>query len=512
MIRVSFPAAKNWRPVLLALLLCLGWILFWYRDTAMGMVAIWARSGTFTHAFLVPVISLWLIWRQRHTLAALEPRVNWPVLLLIGLAGFAWLLGDLAAVNAVTFLALMSLLVLTVPALLGLRVTSAMIFPLCYLFFAVPIGEFLLPQMMEWTADFTVFALRATGIPVYREGLDFVIPSGNWSVAEACSGVRYLIASVVVGTLYAYLTYRSLKRRIIFVIVSFLVPIVANWMRAYLIVMLGHLSGNRLAVGVDHLIYGWVFFGVVIFLMFMIGARWAEYPSAEEQVADAPVEAAQVRSASSVWFAAAAVVVLVALPHLWRAAIERSEARQGTALHSLALPAPQGWQVAAPPRIDWRPAFANPSAELRTEFVRGEQRVGVFIGFYRHQDYERKLVSSTNALVKSTDDHWRRVAGGTRSTSIGGQSLQLRTAEIRAASGQRLTVWQWYWVNGRLTSSDYLAKAYEALSRLQGKDDDAAVIILYAPNDQAADGNGALEAFSAQGGDEIHRQLRSLSE
>ena len=512
MIRDNSPAAANWRPALLALLLCLGWILFWYRDTAIGMVTIWARSGTFTHAFLVPGISLWLIWRQRHILARLEPRVSWPVLLLIGLAGFGWLLGDLAAVNSVTFLALMSLLVLTVPALLGLRVASAMIFPLCYLFFAVPIGEFLLPQMMAWTADFTVFALRATGIPVYREGLDFVIPSGNWSVAEACSGVRYLIASVVVGTLYAYLSYRSLQRRIIFVIVSFLVPIVANWMRAYLIVMLGHLSGNRLAVGVDHLIYGWVFFGVVIFLMFMIGARWAEHPSAEEQVADAPVGEAQVRTDGRVWFAAAAVVVLAALPHLWRAAIDHGEASQGAPLHALILPAPQGWQVTAPLEIDWRPAFANPSAELRTEFVRGEQRVGVFIGFYRHQDYERKLVSSSNALVKSTDDHWRHVAGGTRSTSIGGQSLQLRTAEIRAVGGQRLTVWRWYWVNGWLTSNDYLAKAYEALSRLMGQGDDGAVIILYSPYDQAADGNAALEAFSPQGGEAIHRQLRGLSE
>jgi exosortase A len=497
---------------LVALGLSLVFIIFWYWQTAQAMVSIWIRSQTFTHAFLVPVISTWLIWRRRAALADIPLCPSLSVVPFIALAAFAWLLGDLAAVNSVTFLALTSLLVLIVPALLGLRFASAIMFPLCYLFFAVPIGEFFLPQMMAWTADFTVFALRATGIPVYREGLDFVIPSGNWSVAEACSGVRYLIASVVVGTLYAYLSYRSIKRRVIFVIVSFLVPIVANWMRAYLIVMLGHLSGNRLAVGVDHLIYGWVFFGVVIFLMFVIGARWAEYPSAEEQFADAPVEGTQVRSDSRVWFAAAAVVVLAALPHLWRSAIERGEASQGGPLHALTLSAPQGWQVAAPLEIDWRPAFANPTAELRTEFVRGEQRVGVFIGFYRHQDYERKLVSSTNALVKSTDDHWRPLAGGTQATSIGGQSLQLRTVEIRAASGQRLTVWQWYWVNGWLTSNDYLAKAYEALSRLMGKGDDGAVIILYSPYDQAADGNAALAAFSAQGSEEIHRQLRSLSE
>lgn len=95
-----------------------------------------------------------------------------------------------------------------------------------------------MPFFMEWTAKITVICLRMSGIPVYQEGLQFVIPSGNWSVVEACSGIRYLIASVTVGTLFAYLNYRSLKRRLLFVVVSFLVPIIANWARAYIIVML----------------------------------------------------------------------------------------------------------------------------------------------------------------------------------------------------------------------------------------------------------------------------------
>ena len=78
----------------------------------------------------------------------------------------------------------------------------------------MPFGEFALPALMEWTADFTVFALQLSGIPVFREGQHFVIPSGNWSVIDECSGVRYLMASFMVGTLFAYLNYRSYKRRL----------------------------------------------------------------------------------------------------------------------------------------------------------------------------------------------------------------------------------------------------------------------------------------------------------
>ena len=224
-----------WRHALPALALLLAWTLFLYSDTGLAMVSIWERSGTFTHAFLVPPITLWLVWRQRSVLAGQIPQPSFGVLLLVAAAAMAWLLGELVAVNSVTQLALVSMLVLAVPAVLGRSVARLLLFPLGFLFFAVPIGEFVMPQLMEWTASYTVIALRLSGIPVYREGLQFVIPSGNWSVVEACSGVRYLIASFMVGTLFAYLNYRSTKRRLIFAAVSIVVPVIANWLRAYMI-------------------------------------------------------------------------------------------------------------------------------------------------------------------------------------------------------------------------------------------------------------------------------------
>ena len=182
-----------------------------------------------------------------------------------------------------TQFALVATLILAIISTLGISVSRQIAFPLAFLLLSVPIGDFMMPKLMEWTAWFTVLALRASGIPVYQEGLQFVIPSGNWSVVEACSGIRYIIASVTVGTLFAYLNYVTLRRRLIFIAISFIVPVIANWLRAYMIVMIGHLSGNKLAVGVDHLIYGWVFFGIVIMAMFAIGARWSENAPADSR-------------------------------------------------------------------------------------------------------------------------------------------------------------------------------------------------------------------------------------
>ena len=137
-------------------------------------------------------------------------------------------------------------------------------------------GDGLNPVLMDFTADTLEALIRMTGIPVYREGTFLSLPSGNWSVVEACSGLRYLIASVTLGLIYAYLTYQSLWRRGLFDLASILVPIAANSLRAYGIVMIGHTSDMTLAVGVDHLIYGWVFFGLVMLLLFWVGSFWQQ--------------------------------------------------------------------------------------------------------------------------------------------------------------------------------------------------------------------------------------------
>src|SRR5439155_12783777 len=165
---------------------------------------------------------------------------------------------------------------LAVWALIGTRVARALAFPLAFLFFAVPFGEFLVPVMIDWTADFTIWALRISGVPVYREGSFFMIPSGMWSVVEACSGLRYLIASLMIGCLFAYISYRSPLRRARFVAAAVVVPLIANWLRAYIIVILAHLTSNRLATGIDHVIYGWIFFGVVMAILFWVGLQWRE--------------------------------------------------------------------------------------------------------------------------------------------------------------------------------------------------------------------------------------------
>lgn len=493
------PWSQRWRTTLPTLFALLFWVLFLYRNTAVAMVAIWSRSETFTHGFLVVPIVVWLIWRKRQELAKDNPQPEPRMMVIAALAAFAWFLGEMAVTQALTQFALVALLVASVAALLGRRVSKQILFPLGFLFFAVPAGEFLLPYFMEWTANFTVFALRLSGIPVYREGLNFVIPSGSWSVIEACSGVRYLIASLMVGTLFAYLNYQSNQRRVIFVAVSIVVPVVANWVRAYMIVMLGHLSGNKLAVGVDHLIYGWIFFGIVIMLMFIVGNRWAE-PDPIGVRDDAPSDRSVAASGSlGLGSVAVCLALIAALPHMALSTIDRNSDTGSvhlTAPTTLASP----WQTTSVGVADFKPAFQNPSSATNTAYTSAQGAVGLYLGYYRHQDYVHKMVSSENVLVVSQDPHWLRVANASKEVPIAGKQVAVRTAKLRASAlaqgpDKYLVVWQFYWINGKVTANDYLAKAYGILNRLTGLGDDAAVIVVYTPQESTQDADSVLASF-----------------
>lgn len=497
--KIGNEANFSWQqvlPVFSALLLL---TIFIYRETGLAMVQIWARSDTFAHAFLVLPISVWLIWRKREQLILVTPKVEFIPLIILCLMAILWFMSKLASVNSLTQISLVAILVLTVPAMLGWRVTKIVLFPLGFLFFSVPLGEFLMPQLMDWTADVTVLALRLSGIPVYREGLQFIISSGHWSVVEACSGIRYLIASLTVGTLFAYLSFTSFKKRILFILLSILVPVVANWMRAYLIVLLGHISGNKIATGVDHLIYGWIFFGIIIISMFAIGMRWSEPQYLVEKEAELVSAQLPIDSRPKVLMVAIIFSLLVFAPWYAYSKFDIST----SLLAKLSLPSKLGtvWQASDEKSLAFKPAYQMPDSEANKIYSTKDKSVGIYIGFYKHQTSTKKLVSSSNVLVTSQDAYWSQLAQGVFPVVLDDAELVVKTAILQrsavlgSSNPERILVWKIYWIGGLLTTNDYLAKVYAIWRRLTGYDDDSAVVILYTNDKENTQAQATLATF-----------------
>jgi exosortase A len=483
-----------------------------YWQTAVSIVSIWERSETFAHGFVVIPICIWLVWRRRDEIANIPAEPWWPALVGVFLAGALWLVAASADALGVKQFALAFILQASIVTILGKRLSRALVFPLLFLLFAVPAGEVFVPTLIDWTADFTVAALRASGVPVYREANHFIIPSGAWSVVEACSGIRYIIASVMVGTIYAAVAYRSTKRRVAFLVASALVPIVANWLRAYMIVMLGHLSNNKLAVGVDHIIYGWVFFGVVMLLLFWVGSRWQEDDvlSAPRPAGDGALSnrAGGAGTVGTHLFAAAIAVVLAAA--IWPP-IETALARStSTAVPTLGvIESGGGWTASKGLVAGWRPNYAGYAAESTQTFEKDGRTVELHLAYFRNQSKGHELITSGNVLVTKKDFRWKEVAVGQDNVDWTGVQTEARTAEI-SGPNVALEVYRLYWINGTVTSNDYMAKALTAWSKLRGRGDDSALVLAYMP--QAAPGKDmgpVLRDFLASTSPSIERTLEA---
>ncbi len=459
----GFPAA------VLVLLLGLSWTVAWYWPTASEMAAIWWNSDTYAHGLAVLPIFAWLVWRARARLQPLRIRPCAWMALPIALGGCLWLLGDLASVAAARHFALVWMIAFGFAALLGPNAARVLAFPLLFLFFAVPVGDFLLPTMMRFTADFTVWALRLSGVPVFQEGLFFVVPNGRWSVVEACSGLRYLVASVMVGALYAYLNYRSLHRRLLFMVVAVAVPVLANWLRAYMIVMLGYHSDNKLAVGVDHLLYGWVFFGIVIFLMFWIGSRWRE-----DDAPPAAVPAYRERG-WGFWPSAALVLLLIpAFPVLQQLAAAPPSSFEV----ALVAPSPAPGWIRASTEPTFSPHYRGQRAQIAASYIEtdGAEPVAAYVAWFAEQREGNEMVSWGNGLL-ATGVKDRRVLTRQRIDSEAGPIWE---AVVETPQG-RLLVWQWYRINGGVVLGDTEAKLRLAADRLLRRPDGSAVFVLHTP-------------------------------
>lgn len=476
----------------LAVLVLATAMLLWHWPTLMEMLHVWRNSVTFAHGFIVlPVFAL-LVWGQRGALSRCRVQPFAPALALVALCGAAWLLGALGGAAIVQEFALIAMIPALVWAVLGTQVARVLAFPLAFLFFAVPVGQFMVPKLIELTADFTVLALKATGVPVYRQGNHFQIPSGSWSVVEACSGIRYLIASLMGGVLFAHLFYRSFGKRLAFIALSVLVPLLANWVRAYGIVMVGHLSSNRLAVGIDHLIYGWLFFGAVMGAMFLFGMRFVDrMPGPRARPAAAP--------GGRIWqqpHLGTLAALALGLALLWRPGYALLAWQPAGEAHIPAIAGTQGWREDQQRFADWRPGYAGAAAERAAVYASGDGQVGLYLGYYFDQARNGELITWGNTLTAGTG--WSATPGARVQLPLRDATLAVPSVRVSAAGAEPLQVWTWYWIDGRLTGSEHVAKWYLALNRLSGRGDDAAVVAIYAPYREPADAVAArLRSFAA---------------
>ncbi len=470
---------RIWISAGLTLALCGAFLCAIFPTEIEGAVRVWLESTAYNHCFLIPAVAAYLAWDRRETLAGLEPRPDLRVVLLLVPLAALWLIAATLSILEAQQFVLVAMFEVMALAIMGWRVYRAMLTPFLYLFLLVPSGGFLVPSLQDFTARFVVVGLRIVGIPTFSDGTFIEIPAGTFVVAEACAGLRFLVASVAFGILFATLTYRSWTRRAIFIALSVLVPIIANGFRAFGLLVLAELTGNTTAVMADHILYGWLFFSLVTFVQIGIGMTFTD---GNQRAAAAPLIAAGAAKPLRPWrlgLVAVACLAVAASGPVY--AQVRDWGVPHGQLADLRPPAAgSGWSEAMPSDV-WKPHVIGADREFFEGFSGGGDTVLRYVALYRTSGFHNNLVRSGNRLAD--DDQWHVGGHGVARVAIGGTERTVAAAEIGNGM-RRLLVWSFYVVNGQILASPMQAKLAQ-LRDLFGSGSPVAAYVVVATEESA---------------------------
>ena len=489
---VTESIAPQWRRPLLQLALAWAALFVLFAQDWAAMVWHWWNSSTYNHILLVPAILVWLVWQRLPELAQLTPRAWWPGLFAIAGALLIWLLGNVSGLATASQLGAVAMLPASVLALLGPRIAWALLFPLFYTVFLIPIGDELVPLLQMITADITIALTHASGIPAVIEGVFIDTPVGLFEVAEACSGAKFLVAMLALGALIAHLCFRSIWRRAAFMAASVVVPILANGVRAWGTIYIAQFQGIEFAAGFDHVFYGWIFFALVMAIL--IGGAWRFFDRSVDEpaidlarVENAPWLGALERFDASGWTLLALMAALAMGTSLWAGSARAVEA---SLPEGLALPQVEGWaQVPAEQAWPWRPEA--PGADRRlfgTYRSSSGARVDVFVAYYAAQQ-EGREAGAFGEGAQPLGTEWRWLGDAASIGGAKGERLQAVGVHPRLAM-------TWYRHGDWTGSSRIDLKMLTMRDRLLFTARPTAMLIVSAEGD-AAQSEAAIAAFLA---------------
>ncbi len=478
------------RPLLCLAIAWLGLFAGFLHDwQAIGNQA-W-NSSTYNHIALMPFILGWMVWRRAPELARIEPEAWWPGLILTGGASLVWLLGAVSGLDVARQLGAVAVLISTVPVLLGVRVTAGLVFPLSYALLMVPIGEELVPALQMITAAITVWLVEASGIPALIDGVFIETPAGLFEVAEACSGVKFLIAMIALGILVANLCFVSLWRRLQFFLACLVVPILANGVRAWATIYAAQIVGVDAALGFDHIVYGWFFFALVIFLVLAAAWRFFDRPVDDPMIDAAVINASPLlgRLASmriGVVPALAVFGLLVFGSQAWARASGNVNADLPAQVF---LPDVPGWKrVDYQPRFPWEPLAQGAEHRLLGRYRDGQGRmVDVFVAIYSGQGEGREAGGfGQGALTPGSGWSWQ---------SPGPAIGNGKSEELLATDSTQRTALTWYRTGGLLTGSNARLKLATMRDRFLLSGKPTITLILSAEDHERYPPDAALRSF-----------------
>ena len=259
-------------PLLLIFAICYHSTLTWMYGRYMG------SDSYYSHGFIIPFVSAFLIWQNRQQLKSMIPEISWWGLIIIIFAVLLHITGTILYIFSISGFSIFFLIIGSSLFLFGKKITKIIWFPLLFLVFMFPLPLAIISAisfpMKILVAKAGVAIVSFLGIPVFREGFNITIPAGNLLVGNPCSGLRSLIAFLALGAVFAYLMDTSNIKRLVLFILAIPVAILSNMFRVPILILISHFWGTKAAAPESfwHDASG-IFVFVAGFLMMFLAAK-----------------------------------------------------------------------------------------------------------------------------------------------------------------------------------------------------------------------------------------------
>jgi len=449
------------------------WAATYYQGIVTA-VDVWTVSEIFNHCYLVIPGALYLIFQKRAELKQTPIKPNyWLVAPLAGTL-ILYTFGSVGDIRLFMHAATFTSLPLLIWLVIGNKAAKQIAFPLYFMLFAIPVGEQLIPYLQELTTNLAVPLIELSGVPIYRNGLYLDIPQGRFLVAEACSGISFLIASIMFGNLYAYISFKNLPKQLLFVLISFVVPIAANAIRVFGIVLTAHLTDMEYAAGADHIIYGGVFYAIVLFLLIFIGEKFRDKDLGQNISEE--IEPIVANKNTKLWPVSSVIFAMFIMQVAW---VENIESTAVTLEDEQQLISVQHLsRVVQKKKVtQWQPSFTQASEiQQGVLLFQNTSSIDYFIAAYGNSG-KGELISALNKLYDAK--RWTLI--GTKKVEIKGSIKQAKITKLVSPLGEQRIIIHWYQVSDNFFTSAIKTKLFQTTNLLLG---------------QA--GNSALVAFSLQ--------------
>ena len=263
------------KDVIISLTSAIVLLFLCYSQVLYRMGKDWAVDPNYSHGFIIPFISGYLVWKRKDllTMAAVRPS-GWGLPILLG-GLFLLIVGKAGSEYFTMRFSFLVVLFGLLLFLLGADITKTLWFPVGYLFFMIPLPYLLYNgvafPLKLLAAKFSTVLVMSIGIPILREGNIIHLANSTLEVADACSGIRSLISLLALGTVFAYFTLDRAWKRIVLVLLTVPIAVLANSFRVTGTAVLSHYYGSKVADGFFHSFSGWVVFVVAFMLLFLCG-------------------------------------------------------------------------------------------------------------------------------------------------------------------------------------------------------------------------------------------------